>query len=265
MNLSHIPYLPYNSHSFERCGSESMDSFALCNIAFHGRPVLHKVRGPPQERYPCFISITPVAGSMVDIPPRLSDRQKFVLGWMVRNRADRDERLQQRLDDARDDGNTMRYRYARRRWLRDYGTVFTPSAPSLSRAVAREFGEMEDIERKTEAEILDEQAEQLANAETSEEKQRLYEKFNERNEFRRALNSRPIRGRVYDERMTDEHRSTHSRTLRRLDERGLLDRERSSRGHTTAVMLTDEGREVGGEILRQHADGRYSLAFDTLD
>lgn len=31
-----------------------------------------------------------------------------------------------------------------------------------------------------------------------------------------------------------------------------------------AVVLTAEGWEAGKEILRQHADGRYSLAFEGL-
>jgi hypothetical protein len=70
------------------------------------------------------------------------------------------------------------------------------------------------------------------------------------------------------------------RTVERLDDRGLLRRvtryrrfqgwrEKSNgerwRSYTNWVVLTEDGEAVGRELLRRHADGRYSLSFDTLD
>lgn len=150
------------------------------------------------------------------LPPRLSDRQQFVLAWMADAQDTRDERLREAVES--------RNHMARRRFVGRYGTPYEASPPTLSRAVAREFGEIEETGAGGEPDAdLPEEPEELE-------------------ELRRSLAARPTRGREYDERTTDAHRSTHSRTLRRLADRGLLDRE----------------------ILRRHSDGRYSLAFETL-
>jgi DNA-binding Lrp family transcriptional regulator len=77
----------------------------------------------------------------------------------------------------------------------------------------------------------------------------------------------------------DTHRASVSRSLRRLEERGLIDREtivwrerdgerkpvRITNGtRTTKISLTEAGKEAGEEILRRVSDGRYNLAYDTL-
>ncbi|MFC7155172.1 hypothetical protein ACFQPA_06850 [Halomarina halobia] len=56
--------------------------------------------------------------------------------------------------------------------------------------------------------------------------------------------------------LTANHRSTHSRSLERLYDRGLI---------TNFIFITptDDGRAVGQELRRRHADGRYSLQFNT--
>lgn len=110
------------------------------------------------------------------LPPRLSDRQQFVLAWIA---------VQGRRAGAR----------------------------TLSRATAAEFD---------------------------------------------GLEPKPARGTTRKP-MTATHRSTHSTTLNRLAERGLIERR------PDAIALTDDGRAAGEEILRRHRDGRYSLEFETID
>lgn len=79
---------------------------------------------------------------------------------------------------------------------------------------------------------------------------------------------------------TDSFRDTFPRTLDRLSERGLVTRwnkwgrskrereERyewvTDRTDIRSVTLTDDGLDAGVELLRRHADGRYSLSFRTL-
>lgn len=96
--------------------------------------------------------------------------------------------------------------------------------------------------------------------------------------LRETPNNRTVAG------YTDTCLASLSRSLRRLDDRGLVDRivlygwnrkrrtkqnihewRPRDRSYVSAVQLTDEGREAGREILRRHSDGRYSLSFDTLD
>jgi DNA-binding MarR family transcriptional regulator len=55
-----------------------------------------------------------------------------------------------------------------------------------------------------------------------------------------------------------------SRTLRRLEERGLARRDQRD-GYTDALWLTDDGLAAATEARRRHNDGRYALSFDVLD
>lgn len=77
-------------------------------------------------------------------------------------------------------------------------------------------------------------------------------------------------------RLTNSHSSSFSRSVDRLEERELVDgvggsyprkTPYSTFGHRQpdTLRLTDAGRDAADEILRRHRDGRYSLAFDTID
>ena len=72
------------------------------------------------------------------------------------------------------------------------------------------------------------------------------------------------------ENVTENHSSTFSRSVARLEERGLLRRHRTERRRreterTDTVTLIDAGQEAGEEILRRVRDGRFSDSFATLD
>lgn len=67
-----------------------------------------------------------------------------------------------------------------------------------------------------------------------------------------------------DEILSDAHRASLSRSLGRLEERGLIERS-AMYYHPRRIELTTDGRRVGREVLRRHRDGRYSLEFNTLD
>ena len=67
----------------------------------------------------------------------------------------------------------------------------------------------------------------------------------------------------------DSSASATTRALSTLIDRGYVTPGRVSRTRRTykwkRLSLTDDGAAVAEEILRRHNDGRYSLAFDTLD
>lgn len=71
------------------------------------------------------------------------------------------------------------------------------------------------------------------------------------------------------ERLTDDHAASFSRTIKRLEERGYVERDRyggaRDEAQTEDVVLTDRGLRAGRESIRRHQDGRYSLSFDKLD
>lgn len=81
--------------------------------------------------------------------------------------------------------------------------------------------------------------------------------------------------------ITDSDRASVSRSLRRLEERGLvlrLSRPRNGdalqlglpvnvvpgKAHTRAVVASHRGRRIGEELRRRVEDGRYSIEFSTF-
>lgn len=74
-------------------------------------------------------------------------------------------------------------------------------------------------------------------------------------------------GRRPGRRMTDNHSSTFARSLDRLEDRELIKtlRKPPRFSRREYVRLTDEGAEGAAELDRRVRDGRYALAFDTLD
>ncbi|KXA89332.1 hypothetical protein AKJ57_05480 [candidate division MSBL1 archaeon SCGC-AAA259A05] len=69
-------------------------------------------------------------------------------------------------------------------------------------------------------------------------------------------------GNSQDKTLTERHRASFSRSLRKLKERGLI-RTVVDRGRKN-VVLTEKGLQVSSEIKRRVEDGRYSLEFKTL-
>jgi hypothetical protein len=74
-----------------------------------------------------------------------------------------------------------------------------------------------------------------------------------------------------DEVLTATHRSSFSRSVRRLSERELVTRlyrayklDRGEDPNMSSVEPTEQGRAVGEELRRRHSDGRYSLRFDSV-
>lgn len=172
-----------------------------------------------------------------DLPPRLSDRQKFVLAELVA-RADRAE-------------------------ARGWGSTGT-KARALSRAVAQEFDATTDNTPMSREELEQEHQEELVEAESDDERERIKEQHEQLLKIRSMFSGRRSRGR--DEVLSRNHRSTHSRTLDRLEDRGLIDRSyhHTFERQTNGVATTEEGEAAGREVLRRVEDGRYSLSFDTL-
>jgi len=88
------------------------------------------------------------------------------------------------------------------------------------------------------------------------------------------------RGKVTNHTLSGQHSASFGRTLRRLEERELIDRRGSSRKQfyhdsedglssrwvtgTRGIELTADGESVGTEILRRERDGRYGLSFDLI-
>jgi DNA-binding transcriptional MocR family regulator len=71
-------------------------------------------------------------------------------------------------------------------------------------------------------------------------------------------------------------RQSITRTLRRLEDRGMIRRwggngrpvsadGEHGAGQTGQIWLTDDGERAADEILRRCRDGRYSLSFDAVD
>lgn len=139
----------------------------------------------------------------MDIPPRLSDRQQFILACLA-------------------DGKL--------------------SATALSYRVARGFGGIHDRQQS-----LEEAEPAMA-------------------QLMRAI----LPSLDNSEVLTATHRASFSRSVRRLSERELVNRlyrayklERGDNPNMSTVEPTEQGEAVGREIQRRHADGRYSLSFDT--
>lgn len=170
----------------------------------------------------------------MDLPPRLSDQQLFVLATIrqVMNR---------RLERGR--------------------LTVNVNVHGLSKQVAEEFDDGDRIHRGLTDDEHREQVRELRGrgehmmADIAEQHRR---------------EDRGHAGRGGDH-LTNAHSSSFSRALTRLEDRELLvaRTSRDPRGYRepkrTGVRLTDEGREVADEVLRRHRDGRYSLSFDTLD
>jgi hypothetical protein len=73
-----------------------------------------------------------------------------------------------------------------------------------------------------------------------------------------------------DDVLTATHRSSFSRSVRRLSKRELINRlyrtyklERGEDPNMSSVEPTEQGRAVGEDLRRRHSDGRYSLRFDS--
>ena len=151
---------------------------------------------------------------MSDLPPRLSDQQRFILA---------------RISES----TTGKHPMTRLSW-----------------AVAEEFDDGDRIADRQEnaIEIAEESGDP---GEASLLLSTIFDGF----EKRRVL--------------TEEHRKSFSRSIRRLADRELLTRyvyaaSESRDPNTKWVEPTDEGRAAGEEIRRRHDDGRYSIRFDTL-
>lgn len=72
---------------------------------------------------------------------------------------------------------------------------------------------------------------------------------------------------MQDRTLTKKHRTSFSRSLRRLRERGLVYLGIGSIGDAPkrkTIWLTEEGLEVAKELKRRAEDGRYNLEFETL-
>jgi len=75
--------------------------------------------------------------------------------------------------------------------------------------------------------------------------------------------------------LEDTHNASLSRSLRRLEDRGLIERSkqvfsdgaqatRPAPNQHNLVYLTDDGCDVGGELNRRVTDGRYGLSFERM-
>lgn len=167
-----------------------------------------------------------------DLPPRISNQQMFILAW------------------SRD--------LMTRREIREIGHPIP--VVDVSFEAAKEFDQ--NGSRKGKIPTPDEL------------KERIAEGIDEGNELKVYLNQKTLdEGRHLHDRppkphLTAVHSSSFSRSLNRLEDRGLVDSYLGRGRHEpkrTGIRLTDEGREVADEILRRHRDGRYTLSFDTLD
>lgn len=138
---------------------------------------------------------------MTELPPRLSDHQKFILSFLARNQ----------------------------------GTM--PVTPT-SRALAKEFHTEDEYPWWSGgARILTRDLSQTGP--------------------RASYYTKPEVGSSY-------HSSAFSRTLNRLENRGLISSNKEH-GKRQSITLTDKGERVGEEILRRHRDGRYNLEFENID
>jgi len=165
----------------------------------------------------------------MEIPPRLSEQQKFILGWMNNKE---EKKWDRRLSFAE---------------VTDSKPTHTPEADivELSWAVANEF----NTEHKDRIFSSYEETEEHA------DKQGLEKDSPEVETFARILMIEKDQNRT----LTPSHRSSVTRSLSRLEERGLIERRK-----WYCVLLTDEGRECAKEIIRRNEDGRYSLSFENL-
>lgn len=72
--------------------------------------------------------------------------------------------------------------------------------------------------------------------------------------------------------LSHQHAVVLSRSIRRLEDRGYVERKQDAKRHharrgepvTTAIVATDRGLRAGREAIRRHQDGRYNLEFSTL-
>ena len=174
---------------------------------------------------------------MSDIPPRLSEQQKFTLAAAYQNE--------------------------------------TPVANinTVSWAVAEEFDDDSgerilhpDAKKKTPSEWADATADNDLSAEDAAMFSELGAALQES-----MLPDDPVLQAV--------HSASFSRSLRRLEDRGLLERKSIHReridgslelvenlneeAQATRVLLTDSGEQAAEEIQRRAADGRYNLSFET--
>jgi hypothetical protein len=173
---------------------------------------------------------------MGDIPPRLSDQQKFILA----------------------DASSGDFQWGH--------------IASLSWDVAEEFGE------GSKDRILDPDEERKSSEDAFEYAEQLTDDP-EKAEFLATTHMQMSNSSLPDDPiLTETHRASFSRSLKRLEDRELLERkmvkqttvdgerkqvEDTFSSRNSVVVLTDEGTEAAEEIKQRVDDGRYGLNFET--
>lgn len=70
--------------------------------------------------------------------------------------------------------------------------------------------------------------------------------------------------------LSHQHAAVLSRSIRRLEDRGYIERQQGAKRHharrgepvTTSIVATDRGLRAGHEAIRRHRDSRYNLEFN---
>ena len=173
---------------------------------------------------------------MGELPPRLSDQQKFILADVT------------------------------------YGGFEWSYISHLSWDVAEEFGE------GSKDRILDPEEERKSSQEAFEFAERLTDDP-EQAEFIATTHMQMANSSLPDEAiLTETHRASFSRSLKRLEDRELLERKMVKQtvvdgerkrvedifsSRNSLVVLTDDGKGAAEKIKQRVDDGRYGLDFET--
>jgi hypothetical protein len=176
---------------------------------------------------------------MAELPPRLSEQQKFILAHMVAG------------IEGKDWSHVARVSWDLAEEFNDHDD---PKPRILDPDEAADSPE-EILERTMQ--MTDDLADATWLAETQAAAQRQH------------LPDEPT--------LKNRHSASVSRSIRRLAERDLLERktivydvsegervELIGSDRTTHIFPTDEGADAGEEVRRRLGDGRYSLSFDQL-